>query len=253
MKRNTKKGKGFTFIELLAIIIAVGVLSLIGFSLLGVVSQKIKVARAQAYITQAATLLEVVKYDINYYPKSVTETLDFLTSHTGPSGLESGWRGPYLKETPIDPWGKPYFYKVEVKIFFGPVFCQRLTGGPFDQIYSFAATPGQGEIIIDNSTEIIHSGTVWLNGVEIVSQHEFTKDQPFVKKSVTLLANNTLRVRLTSNPSHYILVTIGGFTDLNSGYALGSFGSDNEPGGDGFARDLVWTSGQPTANFGDHW
>lgn len=115
------------------------------------------------------------------------------------------------------------------------------------------ATPGQGDIIIDNSTKIIHAGTIWLNGVEIVSPNEFTNDQPIIKKNVTLLANNTLRVRLTSNPHHYILISIGGFTNLNSGYAVGSYGSDKEPGGVGFARDLIWISDQPTMTFGSCW
>lgn len=253
--RKTSKNyrRGVTLVELLVGIIIIAILCFAFFAVMRPVLQKVKVARSQASITQYTMILETVKEDVNYYPQSINETLEVLNSKTAPYGLENGWRGPYLEKTPIDPWGTPYFYKVEAKVFFGPVLHQRSGKGPFEQVSNFQATPGQGFIIIDNSTKIIHAGRVWLNGVEIISPNEFTGDQPRIEKSVTLLANNTLKVQLTSNPKHYVIITISGFTPNNTTYVLGSYGSDKEPGGTGFAQDLIWISGQPTGNFGSHW
>jgi general secretion pathway protein G len=28
-----------------------------------------------------------------------------------PAGKESKWKGPYLEEVPLDPWGNPYQYR----------------------------------------------------------------------------------------------------------------------------------------------
>ena len=40
---------------------------------------------------------------------SLFQGLDALLK--APAGKEKRWRGPYIKEAPIDPWGNPYQYR----------------------------------------------------------------------------------------------------------------------------------------------
>jgi len=222
-------------------------LCLVGFKLISALYQRTKVVVAKTSIAQYAYLLETIKGDINYYPPDINQTLESLTYSTPPSGYERGWHGPYLDKIPIDPWGTPYFYRLTYGVIFGPEICQRFGGGPFDQTFTFQAIPGKGRIVVENMTKIVHAGRIWLNGAEVVSPQEFQKDIPRIEKKVTLLASNTLRVRLESNPNHYILVSITSPFSRKVTYLVGSYGADGEPGGNGFAGDLYWFSGQSSS------
>jgi general secretion pathway protein G len=100
---------GFTLLELLVVMVIIGLLaSYVGpkyFAQLG----KSETKAAKAQIESLAKALDTYRLDIGHYPNS-EQGLTAL--NTAPSG-EAKWQGPYLaKNLPIDPWGKPYFYKM---------------------------------------------------------------------------------------------------------------------------------------------
>jgi general secretion pathway protein G len=53
------------------------------------------------------TALDAFEVDTGRYPTS-QEGLKALTA--SPAGL-ANWHGPYMKELPKDPWGRPYVYR----------------------------------------------------------------------------------------------------------------------------------------------
>jgi general secretion pathway protein G len=107
-KREKRREKGFTLIEILVVIIIIGLLAaLVGPRLFGKVSTA-KLGAAKAQIELFGTALDTFRLDVGKYP-TTEEGLKALREK--PSGVE-GWNGPYLpKEIPLDPWKRPYIYK----------------------------------------------------------------------------------------------------------------------------------------------
>lgn len=100
---------GFTLLELLVVVVIIGLLS--GFVAPRYFSQvgrsEVQVARAQIDALEKA--LDQYRLDTRHYPSS-EQGLKALIER--PSG-EPNWNGPYLrKAVPLDPWGRPYVYKV---------------------------------------------------------------------------------------------------------------------------------------------
>lgn len=102
----------------------------------------------------------------------------------------------------------------------------------------------------NNGATTGHANKITLNGTEIISPSEFINALPQVEKDVVFLAkDNLLSVRLTSNPNAHIIIRIATASSKNTGYILGSYGENRESGGEHYARDLIWTSGQSTPEF----
>src|SRR5262245_23234182 len=108
MPRPLHKGRGFTLLELLVVIVIIGLLA--GYVAPRYFSQvrraEDKVAKAQIESLEKA--LYQYRLDTRRYP-STEEGLQALVSK--PENA-AGWNGPYLKKAvPVDPWGRPYSYR----------------------------------------------------------------------------------------------------------------------------------------------
>ena len=100
---------GFTLLELLVVVLIIGLLA--GFVAPRYFNQvgksEINVAKAQIDALEKA--LDQYRLDTGHYP---TTELGLAALVTRPT-TEPKWAGPYLrKDVPLDPWGKPYVYKI---------------------------------------------------------------------------------------------------------------------------------------------
>jgi general secretion pathway protein G len=100
---------GFTLLELLVVVVIIGLLA--GFvapRYFGQVGKsEVNVAKAQLDALEKA--LDQYRLDTGRYP-SAELGLEALVSRPA---NEPKWNGPYLRKgVPLDPWGRPYLYRI---------------------------------------------------------------------------------------------------------------------------------------------
>jgi general secretion pathway protein G len=106
---SRKEALGFTLIELLVVVVIIGLLA--GFVAPRYFSQvgKSEVSVAKAQIDALEKALDTYRLDTGHYPSTELG----LNALVQKPASEPKWSGPYLrKDIPLDPWGKPYVYKV---------------------------------------------------------------------------------------------------------------------------------------------
>jgi general secretion pathway protein G len=105
MRRNEK---GFTFIEIMVVIILIGLLATLVAPKIfkGMGKAKHDIARSKMAIIESA--ISQFHMDCGRIPYD-TEGLEALV--VAPEDVAEKWNGPYLKKSEmLDPWGNPYIY-----------------------------------------------------------------------------------------------------------------------------------------------
>ena len=100
---------GFTLLELLVVVVIIGLLA--GFVAPRYFGQvgKSEIATARAQIDALEKALDQYRLDVGRYPSTELGLKALLEKPAS----EPKWNGPYLrKEVPLDPWSKPYVYKI---------------------------------------------------------------------------------------------------------------------------------------------
>ncbi len=227
---------GMTLLELL---ITVGVITILiagGGVKIKELVQRARVSAAKVTISGFALCLGMMKDDTSLYPLNLSDTKEGAP----PQGFsQRAWYGPYAATLSLtDPWGNPYFYELQNTVF-GPQEFERTMGGPYDETFVFSASPGEGMLVISNPG--VPSGSVVLNGEEIVSEDEFKTITPTIMKVVDLLASNSITIKLAGAPGISIRVSISASSlSKDAIYLLGSYGKDGEVGGTKYDADIVY-------------
>lgn len=107
---SREKGRGFTLIEIMLVVMIIGILA--GFAVPRFARRGVaaRITKAKADVSTMCTLLDSFQLDTGRYP-TTDEGLKALMERPGSLPPTSEWVGPYMRELPNDPWGKPYQYR----------------------------------------------------------------------------------------------------------------------------------------------
>ena len=94
--KNIKKQKGFTLIEIMIVVVIIGILATIIMPKIMDKPGQARLQKSKHDIQTISSALNLYKLDKFNYP-STDEGLDALI-------------GEYLDRSPVDPWGRDYYY-----------------------------------------------------------------------------------------------------------------------------------------------
>ena len=110
MKKNNKN-KGFSLIELMAVVVIIGILASILVVNVAPIFQRAYLEKIRADITQVSKALELYRFNEMNYPSS-DQGLDALIKPH--DELKNPFLFPengYISTLPLDPWGREYIYE----------------------------------------------------------------------------------------------------------------------------------------------
>jgi general secretion pathway protein G len=105
--------RGFTLIEIMAVVLIIGLLSsIVGFAVFQQVD-KGRVTAAQTQIASLENVLELYRMDNARFPTSEQGLQALVEASTTAPEPRNFPEGGYLKggRVPVDPWGNPYQYE----------------------------------------------------------------------------------------------------------------------------------------------
>ncbi|MBZ0258789.1 type II secretion system major pseudopilin GspG [bacterium] len=105
-KNRRRAQSGFTLVEMLLVLVILATLAAIVIPKFAGRSEQAKNTAAQTEIKNLEIALDAFEVDNSYYPKGS----DGLKELVEQPNNANDWRGPYIDDVPLDPWGNEYVY-----------------------------------------------------------------------------------------------------------------------------------------------
>jgi general secretion pathway protein G len=104
---RNRSQRAFTLIELLLVLVILGILAAIVVPKFAGRTEQAREAAAKTQVANFSTALDAFEVDNGFYPKGKSGLNDLVAA---PRDAQN-WKGPYIKDVPVDPWQKPYVYQ----------------------------------------------------------------------------------------------------------------------------------------------
>ncbi len=122
--KNLSRRSGFTLVEIMVVVVIMAILAAIVVPRILTRPEQARLVKAKQDIQTIENAMDLYKLDNGFYPSTEQGIAALVTKPTS-DPVPANWAG-YLKQAPMDPWGKPYQYlnpgqHGEIDIFsFGP-------------------------------------------------------------------------------------------------------------------------------------
>lgn len=100
--------QGFTLIEIMVVVVILSILAAIVVPQIIKRPDEARIVKAKQDILAIENAFNLYRLDNGFYP-STDQGLMALVKKPSSSPIPNNWQ-PYLKQLPMDPWGKPYQY-----------------------------------------------------------------------------------------------------------------------------------------------
>lgn len=98
----TRSRRNFTLVELMVVIAIIGLLAtVVTVSVIGKMEEA-NVGKVRADMKAIKDAMKLFKINMGYWPQTMNDMF------TAPANAGRRWKGPYLEERPMDPWGAEY-------------------------------------------------------------------------------------------------------------------------------------------------
>ena len=136
-----QRARAYTLVEMMIVVAIIGGLASLAIPQVLKAVNKAKVKQAEADLEMIAAAIRTLASDTGRFPALSTnkimerttadnggvwddEVYDLSTPFAGllsaPSCLTNyGWKGPYLHEVPLDPWGNRYEFDPDYRVYYG--------------------------------------------------------------------------------------------------------------------------------------
>jgi general secretion pathway protein G len=102
--RRTKKAKGFTLVEIMAVVVIIALLAgLVAVNVIGSIGKAYK-ETVKAQMAKFEDAIKMFRMDTGRYPTDLNELVQN-------PGLSNWGPEPYMDRIPNDPWNNPYVYE----------------------------------------------------------------------------------------------------------------------------------------------
>ncbi|MDQ8207410.1 type II secretion system major pseudopilin GspG [Coraliomargarita sp. SDUM461003] len=107
--KSTHRNSGFSLLEILIAIALVALLASVALNQLTGIFGDNQEEAARLFVTSNSELaLTRYRLDVGNFP-TTEQGLSALIK--APADKAQRWKGPYIKQEPVDPWGQPYQYR----------------------------------------------------------------------------------------------------------------------------------------------
>jgi len=121
MKKQETTKRGFTVIEIMIIVLVIGVLLAVVLPSIRAVRRNSRIKQAEAQLEILAAAIKQLAWDTGKFPgaKPLVDGKEVPNLTVPDAGLlaEDGdfpnWKGPYIRNIPLDPWGARYFFDAD--------------------------------------------------------------------------------------------------------------------------------------------
>jgi general secretion pathway protein G len=105
---RSRRGAGFTLIELMVVVVILGILAVTIIPQFIGTTHDAKVSAAKSNIAELQSAVERFYIHMDRYP-TTEEGLRVLAE--APADGANKWRGPYIQQIRLDPWGNAFQYR----------------------------------------------------------------------------------------------------------------------------------------------
>ncbi len=108
-KRNKRKLKGFTLLEMVIVLGIIGLIIGGAIGVMGKVGEGAAIQRVKGDFNSLGSVLKMYKINNGFYP-STAQGLKALVTRPGGTPAPKSWTA-LADKVPLDPWGQEYTYK----------------------------------------------------------------------------------------------------------------------------------------------